>query len=148
MRVGKWSFFDLLVLLHNIASLSQEGRTGGASAPLPPVFGRSVNPISTGGHIIPTQYYKPPPDFQTFRRPCIIVLLMLRIKVDGNTFLFDKIYSMIFNMSFLFFRELQEAAWSLLFLNNNDPVICTLLFSGPYFGLDLFLSSRPFDLIN
>ena len=29
--------------------------------PPPPVFGRSVNPISSRrGHIIPTQYYKPP----------------------------------------------------------------------------------------
>ena len=25
-----------------------------------------------GGHIIPTQYYVPPPDFQTLRRPCYI----------------------------------------------------------------------------
>ena len=47
------------------------GGAGGARAP--PLFGRSVNPISNqGGHIIPTQYYVPPPDFQTLRRPCCI----------------------------------------------------------------------------
>ena len=36
-------------------------------------------------------------------------------------------------------KNLGQAASSLL--NNNDPVFCTLLFSGPYFGLDFFLSS-------
>ena len=46
-----------------IAGPSQAG--GGARAP--PLFGRSVNPISTrGGHIIPTQYYVPSRIF----RPC------------------------------------------------------------------------------
>jgi hypothetical protein len=29
----------------------------------------------------------------------------------------------------------EEARLSLLFLNNNDPVFCSLLFSGPCFGL-------------
>ena len=37
----------------------------------------------------------------------------------------------------------KEAAWPFLFLNNNDPVFCSLLFSGPCFGPDFFLSSRP-----
>ena len=36
----------------------------------PEVFGRSINPILTGGHILPTTLL-PAPDFQTFQRPCI-----------------------------------------------------------------------------
>ena len=38
---------------------------GGAGEPLaPPIFGRSVNPIPTGGgQIIPTYYYWPPQSF-------------------------------------------------------------------------------------
>ena len=32
-----------------------------AHVPPPPVFGRSVNPISTGGHIIPTTLLRAPP---------------------------------------------------------------------------------------
>ena len=40
-----------------------------------PVFGRLVNPISTGGHIMPTTLLRsPPPDFQNFRWPCILFL--------------------------------------------------------------------------
>ena len=31
------------------------------------------------------------------------------------------------------YSKREEAAWPLLFLNNNDPVFCNLLFSGPYF---------------
>ena len=39
----------------------------------PPVFGRSVNPISTrGGHIMPTTLLRATPDFKTLRRPCIL----------------------------------------------------------------------------
>ena len=30
-----------------------------------------------------------------------------------------------------------------LFSFNNDPVFCTLLFSGPYFGLDFFKVPDP-----
>ena len=36
-----------------------------------PYFGRSVNPISTKGD----RLLLAPPDFQTFRRPCILVIL-------------------------------------------------------------------------
>ena len=41
----------------------------------PPVFGRSVNPISTGGahyayHITMCHQRAPPPDFKPLRRPC------------------------------------------------------------------------------
>ena len=36
------------------------------------------------------------------------------------------------------YSKREGAAWPLLFLNNNDPVFCTLLFTGPYFGLDFF----------
>ena len=36
------------------------------------------------------------------------------------------------------YTKREKAAWLLLFLNNNDPVFCTLLFSGPYFWLDFF----------
>ena len=32
------------------------------------------------------------------------------------------------------YSKREEEAWPLLFLNNDDPVFCTLLFSGPYFG--------------
>ena len=41
------------------------------------------------------------------------------------------------------YSKREEAAWPLLFLNNNDPVFCTLLFSGPYFGLDFFKVPDP-----
>ena len=34
------------------------------------------------------------------------------------------------------YSKKEDAAWPLLFLNKKDPVFCTLLFSGPYFGLD------------
>ena len=37
----------------------------------------------------------------------------------------------------------EEAAWHLFFLSNNVPIFCNLLFSGPYIGLDFFLSSIP-----
>ena len=37
-----------------------------------------------------------------------------------------------------FYSKWEEAAWPLLFLNNNDPVFCNQLLSGPYFGPDFF----------
>ena len=37
-----------------------------------------------------------------------------------------------------FYSKREEAAWLLLFLNNNDPVFFTLLLSGPYFEPDFF----------
>ena len=37
----------------------------------------------------------------------------------------------------------KKTAWPFLFLNNNDPVFCTLLFSGPYFGPDFFQGCKP-----
>ena len=37
----------------------------------------------------------------------------------------------------------EEAAWLLLFLNNNDPVFFIVLFSGPYFGPDFFQGHKP-----
>ena len=41
-----------------------------------------------------------------------------------------------------FFSKKEEAAWPLLFQNNNDPVFCTLLFA--LHNLDLLKkSSRP-----
>ena len=40
------------------------GGAGGAWAPLP-VFGQTVNPISTMGQIIPTIVLRAPPDFET-----------------------------------------------------------------------------------
>ena len=51
------------------AGLSQAGGRGGGHMPppTPPLFDRSVNPVSTRGrHIIPTQYYVPSRIF----RPC------------------------------------------------------------------------------
>ena len=41
------------------------------------------------------------------------------------------------------YSKREEAAWPLLFLNNNDPVFFTLLFSGPYFGPGFFLDHKP-----
>ena len=41
------------------------------------------------------------------------------------------------------YSKREEAGWSLFFLNNNDPVFCTLLFSGPYFGPDFFQGYKP-----
>ena len=35
---------------------------------------------------------------------------------------------------FVWYSKREEARLSLLFLNNNDPVFCNLIFSGPYFG--------------
>ena len=59
--VFPYFWFHLIISYRPVAS----GGAGGARAP--PVFGRSVNPISTrGGHIIPTQYYVPSRIF----RPC------------------------------------------------------------------------------
>ena len=46
----------------------------------PPVFGRPVNPISTRGDtLFPPSTTCPPPDFQTLRRPCTIVLIILKL---------------------------------------------------------------------
>jgi hypothetical protein len=42
-----------------------------------------------------------------------------------------------------YYSKREEAAWPLLFLNNNDPVFCTLLFSGSYFGLNFFKVPDP-----
>ena len=51
----------------------------------------------------------------------------------------------------LLFKK-RRGRWLLLFLNNNDPVFCTLLFSGPYFGPDFFkfhaLKKYQVDLMN
>jgi hypothetical protein len=46
-------------------SLAVVPEPGGPGGPLaPPIFGRSVNPIPTGGgQIIPTYYYWPPQSF-------------------------------------------------------------------------------------
>ena len=50
------------------------------------------------------------------------------------------------------YSKREQAAWPCLFLNNNDPVFCTLLFSGPYFGPDFLkfqtLKKYQVDLIN
>ena len=50
------------------------------------------------------------------------------------------------------YSKREVAAWSLLFLNTNDPVFCNLLFSGPYLGLDFlkFQTQKKYrvDLIN
>ena len=40
------------------------------------------------------------------------------------------------------YSKREEARLPLLFLNNNDPVFCNLLFSGPYFGRDFFSGSQ------
>ena len=65
--------FTQYIIVQILASLTDpspglsQGGGGARGAQAPPVFGRSVNPISTsGGQIIPTQYYESPPDF----RPC------------------------------------------------------------------------------
>ena len=41
-----------------------------------------------------------------------------------------------------FYPKREEFRLPLLFLNNNDPVFYTLLFSGPYFGPDFFWGSQ------
>ena len=41
------------------------------------------------------------------------------------------------------YSKREEAAWPLLFLNNNEPAFFTLLFSGPYFGPDFFQGHKP-----
>jgi hypothetical protein len=56
-----------IALLETTLFVSQQACRKGGGGFSPSVFGRSVSPISTrGGHIIPTQYYKPPRIF----RPC------------------------------------------------------------------------------
>jgi len=46
----------------------RKGGTLGASAP--PMFGRTVNPISTRGADYALHSTTSPPNFQTLRRPC------------------------------------------------------------------------------
>ena len=41
------------------------------------------------------------------------------------------------------YSKREEAAWPFLILNNNDPIFCTLLFSGPYFGPDFSQGHKP-----
>ena len=42
----------------------------GPEAPIPPEFGRSVNPIETmGGRVCPSQYYQSPPRFKMLSTP-------------------------------------------------------------------------------
>ena len=43
----------------------------------------------------------------------------------------------------LCYSKREGARLSLLFLNNNDPVFCNWLFSGPYFGPDFFQGHKP-----
>ena len=43
------------------------------------------------------------------------------------------------------YSKREETAWSLLILNNNDPVFGTPLFSGPYCGLDLFFKFQTIE---
>ena len=53
-----------------------QGRGWGGGASAPPFFGRSINPTQPGGHIIPTQYYKPP-RFSDLATALLILLLFL-----------------------------------------------------------------------
>ena len=41
-----------------------------------------------------------------------------------------------------FYSKREETRLPLLFLNNNDPAFCNLLFSGTYFGPDFFSLSQ------
>ena len=42
------------------------------------------------------------------------------------------------------YSKREETAWSLLFLNNNDPVFCTLLFATHSLDLIFFrVTNRP-----
>ena len=41
------------------------------------------------------------------------------------------------------YSKREDAAWPFFFLNNNDPVFCNQLFSGPYFGPDFFQGHKP-----
>ena len=41
------------------------------------------------------------------------------------------------------YSKREEARLLLFFLNNNDPVFCSLLFSGPYFGPDFLKLPDP-----
>ena len=67
-----------------IAGMSQTGGQGGAYAP--PVFGRSVNPISTrGAHYPHPVLHAPPPDFQTLRHACTQVLRFLNLSKITQT---------------------------------------------------------------
>ena len=45
------------------------------------------------------------------------------------------------------YSKREEETWSLLFLNNNDPIFFTLLFSGPYFGPDFFQCHKPTHVV-
>ena len=44
------------------------------------------------------------------------------------------------------YSKREEARLPILFLNNNDPVFCNLLFSGPYFRPDFFQGHKPTHL--
>ena len=41
------------------------------------------------------------------------------------------------------YSKKEETRLLLLYLNKNDPIFCSLLFSGPYFGPDFFKVSDP-----
>ena len=68
-----WHYYCVSFLFRAEATLQGcRKRTAGEGSLRPPVFGRSVNPISTGGHILPTQYYEPPPQiFRPFDGPAL-----------------------------------------------------------------------------
>ena len=73
----------------------------------PPVFGRSVNPISTRGHIIPTQYYVPSRIF----RPCYGPVT----SQTPNSF-----HSNTINITFLLRDRFENSFWGL--------AACTVIF--------------------
>ena len=64
--------------MHSTHSLFIRGVVpgGAVGAMAPPDFGSSVNPISEE-HIMPTTLVMAPPDFQNFRRPCLLVYYIM-----------------------------------------------------------------------
>ena len=59
-----------------------EGGAGGALAP--PIFGQTVNPISTRGADYAHHITTSPPDFQTLRQPCTVYIIGLICMYIGN----------------------------------------------------------------
>ena len=58
------------------------GGAGGAMTP--PIFGTSVNPISTRGADYAHTSLLAPPDFRTFRRPCYQVKQIWELKAENT----------------------------------------------------------------
>ena len=80
-----WKNFRSLILISNIVfrAVAKGGGLGGIS---PPVFGKSVNPISNRGAHYPHPALLAPPDFQTLRRHWYCFNIAKIFNINHKTF--------------------------------------------------------------